>query len=380
MLANPIFTRDNGDTTHSICRANENFWHVLLCIGSLGAVIGAFFALIRIVLLSSLIPSCILLYRRVSAGYASYCQGSKENLPIIIDFCRYFCILHPVRRLRVYWRSHICARFRDREVVNVPRDCVLPQELCEVIIHFCHSDRETLLACSLVCRAWVPSSRSLLWTRVHSGDHVREFVKLLQSPENTISPYIQSIWLEMYTKWDRLIRYQHALRALANADAILIRAIITGQSLDPVRALHCHFPHIKRLSFNYEDLGDNEATSAANFRRLLWYSSLFCHLERLSIRFLNPGGTDIPLSSLEECKLPMHLRSLSLKCWNRDLLCWLESRHKTLRLTTFKLKIENYACTLDPSPINGILRACYTSLRSVTFTVVEWENGVNIIF
>ncbi|KAK0200733.1 hypothetical protein DFS33DRAFT_1072184 [Desarmillaria ectypa] len=178
----------------------------------------------------------------------------------------------------------------------------------------------------------------------------------------------------MYTKRDRLIRYRHALCALANADAILTRAVIAGKSLDLVTALHRHFPHIKRLSFNYEDLGNNAATSAANFRRLLWYSGLFCQLERLSIRFLRQGGTDIPLSSLEECKLPMRLHSFSLKCWNRDLLHWLEKHHRTLRLTTFKLKIGAYG-TLNPSLINNIFRVSYASLRFVALTVVEWENG-----
>ncbi len=195
-----------------------------------------------------------------------------------------------------------------------------------MIIRFCSSERETLLTCSLVCKAWVPTSRCLLCTYVHSRDHVREFVKLLQSPDNTISPYIQTVWLEMYSKRDRLIRYRYALHALANADAMPTRAIIAGQSLDPVTELHRYFPHIKRLSFNYEDPGDNDATSAANFRRILWYSrGLFCRLERLSIRFLRQGGTRIyRFPSLEECKPPTRLRSLSLKCWNRDLLHWLE--------------------------------------------------------
>ncbi|KAK0237204.1 hypothetical protein EDD85DRAFT_836651 [Armillaria nabsnona] len=376
MSFHPLFMRDDDDSSHSMC-SHDDFWHVLLCVGFAGAAIGTCLALIRLILLGSLIHHCLLLYRRAINGCAACRQSSKENLPIIIDFYCYLCILHPIRRLRVLWYSYIYPRFRARTIQKVPRDCILPQELCEVIIRFCSSERETLLTCSLVCKAWVPTSRCLLCTYVHSRDHVREFVKLLQSPDNTISPHIQTVWLEMYSKQDRLIRYRHALRALANADAMLTRAIIAGQSLDPVTELHRYFPHVKRLSFNYEGLGDNDATSAANFRRILWYSSLFCRLERLSIRFLCQGGTeDIPLSSLEECKPPTRLRSLSLKCWNRDLLHWLERHHKALgRLTTFKMKLGGSRRTLDPSPINGIFKVSYTNLQVVALTIVEWDNG-----
>ncbi|KAK0189418.1 hypothetical protein F5146DRAFT_625872 [Armillaria mellea] len=194
----------------------------------------------------------------------------------------------------------------------------------------------------------------------------------------TLYPRIsRQVWLEMYTKHDRLIRNRYALRALANANAMPTRAVIAGQSLDSVTELYRYFPHIKRLSFNYEDLGDNDATSTASFRQILWYSSMFSDLERLSIRFSHPRGTeDILISSLEECKPPARLRSLSLKCCNRDLLRWLEIHHRTLgRLTTFKMKFGSSSPTLDPSTINSILRVGCTSLQVVALTIVEWENG-----
>ncbi len=35
--------------------------------------------------------------------------------------------------------------------------------------------------------------------------------------------------------------------------------------------------------------------------------------------------------------------------------------------------------TLDPSPINAIFRVGYTSLQVVAFTIVEWDNGADII-
>ncbi|KAG7443215.1 uncharacterized protein BT62DRAFT_935175 [Guyanagaster necrorhizus] len=369
-----LFTRDDGISLDSLCRITDNFWNILYCGIFVGSTLGAIFALARTVLLGSLIPLCGLLYRRVIDDYPPHRRCYKEHLLIIIDFCCCVCILHPLRRLRV-WCSHIYPRSRKRMKVNVPADSILPQELCEIIISLCRSDRKTLLTCSLVCRAWVPISRSLLWTHIHSSDRVRYFVKLLQSPENTISPHIQTVCLQMYTKCDPMIRYQHALRALSNANAMPKRAIIAGQSLTPVMALYRHFPDIQRLSFNYGSLGDGEETSAADFRRLLWYSSLFYQLERLSIKFFRPGGTeDIPLS-LRECKLPMRLRWISLKCWNRDLLHWLRGLPQTRELMAFKLKFGGHWRTLDPKPINDILRVGHRSLRFVALTIVEWDNG-----
>ncbi|KAK0440096.1 hypothetical protein EV421DRAFT_2036978 [Armillaria borealis] len=311
--------------------------------------------LIPIAFIAFAILSCILsaLYKQTVAYFTAY-RG--ERLPTFIEFYAYAWILHPLRRIRVSWRRFIL-RFRNHALLNVPLDCTLPQELFEDIISCCYPDRKTLLTCSLVCKAWVPTSRCLLWISVHSGDRVRELVKLLNSPDNAISPYVQTVSLSMYTKQDGLIRYRHALRTLANADAQISRAKIVGQSLDPARALYRYFPHLRRLSFIYEDKGDAEEKSAANFRHILFYSSLFCDLQRLSIQFTRQGNSseDVPLPSLEGITLPAGLRSLSLKSWNKDLLRWWRA--------------------LDPRPVNALLRPCRTSLQFITLTIVEWENG-----
>ncbi len=155
MSFHPLSMRDDDDSSHSMC-SHDDFWHVLLCVSFVGAAIGTCLALIRLILLGSLIHHCLLLYRRAINGCAACRQSSKENLPIIIDFYCYLCILHPIRRLRVLCYSYIYPRFRTRTILKVPRDFILPQELCEVI-RFCSSERETLLTCSLVCKAWVPN-------------------------------------------------------------------------------------------------------------------------------------------------------------------------------------------------------------------------------
>ncbi|KAK0189439.1 hypothetical protein F5146DRAFT_1199484 [Armillaria mellea] len=302
----------------------KKFGHIFVCIIWLIPVVIIVFTVLGRILVG--------LYKETLAHYTAY-RG--ERLPTFIEFYAYAWILHPLHRIRVGWRKFIL-RFRDHPLLNVPLDCALPQELFEIIIGFCYPDRKTLLTCSLVCKTWVPTSRRLLLICIQSGDRVRELVKLLNSPDNAISPYAQTGTLSMHTNQDRLIRYRHALCTLANADARILRAKIVGQSLDPVRALCCYFPHLRRLSFNYEDKGDAEEKSAANFRRILFYSSLFCDLLRLSIQFTRQGNSteDIPLPSLEGITLPAGIRSLSLKSWNKDLLRWLKRHHATLRLTT----------------------------------------------
>lgn len=90
-----------------------------------------------------------------------------------------------------------------------------------------------------------------------------------------------------------------------------------------------------------------------------------------------PRGTqDISLSTLEEFKPPTRLHSLSMKCWNMDLLRWLKRHHKTPdRLTTFKMMFDGTWRILDPAPINAVFRVGYTSLQVVASTTVECHNG-----
>ncbi|KAK0457056.1 uncharacterized protein EV420DRAFT_1551259 [Desarmillaria tabescens] len=370
----PIFSRDNGDDNGELCGVKKAgdiiacvFW--LIPMSMVGILIGYG------ILFGCFFPLCAELYNKTVASYTAYHQ---EYLPTFIEFYAYAGILHPLRRIRVCWRSLISKFRKNATTLNVPRECTFPQELFEIIINFCYPHRQTLLTCSLVCKAWVPTSRRLLWIHVHSGDRVRQLVKLLNSPDSAISPYAQKVSLSMYTKQDRLMRYRHALRTLANADSRIIRAKITGQSLEPARALRRYFPHLRRLSFSYEDKGDIEETSAANFRRILLYSSLFCDLQHLSIQFNRQGNSteDIPLSSLEEITLPAGLRSLSIKTWNKDFLCWIKRHRATLRLTTFKLKVDSHwQSALDSHLISAILRPCRTSLQFVTLTIFECKNG-----
>ncbi|KAI3607017.1 hypothetical protein WG66_007879 [Moniliophthora roreri] len=81
--------------------------------------------------------------------------------------------------------------------MGLPR---LPQEICDHVIHYCQDDTETLSACSLVSRAWVFKSRSVLFPESFIftfGDHMRKTTKdfhaLVKSPCCTITPSARHI-------------------------------------------------------------------------------------------------------------------------------------------------------------------------------------------
>ncbi|KAK0216841.1 hypothetical protein IW262DRAFT_150284 [Armillaria fumosa] len=66
---------------------------------------------------------------------------------------------------------------------------MLPVELCNLIIDHLHDSKPSLLACSLVCRAWVPECRFHLFYQVVLGpDTADPFFQLLESPHATIAP------------------------------------------------------------------------------------------------------------------------------------------------------------------------------------------------
>ncbi|CDO70005.1 hypothetical protein BN946_scf184354.g7 [Trametes cinnabarina] len=64
-----------------------------------------------------------------------------------------------------------------------PRRASLPPELCDYTIDYLWDDIESLRACSLACRAWLPSSRFHLFrnVRLRHADDVERFRALLSS-------------------------------------------------------------------------------------------------------------------------------------------------------------------------------------------------------
>ncbi|KAK0202157.1 hypothetical protein DFS33DRAFT_1056753 [Desarmillaria ectypa] len=65
---------------------------------------------------------------------------------------------------------------------------MLPTELCHLVIDYLHDSKPSLLACSLVCRAWVPESRFHLFHKVMLyRDTADPFFQLFESTHATLA-------------------------------------------------------------------------------------------------------------------------------------------------------------------------------------------------
>ncbi|KAK0239339.1 hypothetical protein EDD85DRAFT_906210, partial [Armillaria nabsnona] len=72
---------------------------------------------------------------------------------------------------------------------------MLPAELCNLIIDHLHDSKPSLLACSLVCRAWIPECRFHLFHNLRlCRDTADTFFQLFESPHATLaSAYIREL-------------------------------------------------------------------------------------------------------------------------------------------------------------------------------------------
>ncbi|KAK0475616.1 hypothetical protein EDD18DRAFT_1056690, partial [Armillaria luteobubalina] len=94
-----------------------------------------------------------------------------------------------------------------------PSRTMLPVELYNLIIDHLHDSKPSLLACSLVCRAWVPECRFHLFYKVILGpDTADPFSQLLESPHATIASAHTS---ELYVAQNS-VRSEHELLLLEN--------------------------------------------------------------------------------------------------------------------------------------------------------------------
>jgi hypothetical protein len=70
----------------------------------------------------------------------------------------------------------------------------VPPELTDRVIDFLHSDKRTLLTCSLVCKDWVPASRYHYFRKLDINPFtVRRLAEVLNSPVATLARYVDTL-------------------------------------------------------------------------------------------------------------------------------------------------------------------------------------------
>lgn len=129
--------------------------------------------------------------------------------------------------------------------LNIP---LLPVELISYVIEYAHEDRETIRACSLVCKTWHPIAHSILFERIAIPIPTLHPVSV-ETIDNKVSPvisradYVQSLcleaplWMASYGEWHEI-------------------------PLTAFMALVHLFPNLKELELRYVQLYPDRSLSA----------------------------------------------------------------------------------------------------------------------
>ncbi|KAK0497738.1 hypothetical protein EDD18DRAFT_1159106 [Armillaria luteobubalina] len=100
---------------------------------------------------------------------------------------------------------------------------ILPPELCDIIIDFLHTDRASLISCSIVCKSWLPASRLHLWETLKLAPCNIDGFFILLSYSSMFLSYIQNVEIEnaftklthyekFWTRWDNITPYLSSRR------------------------------------------------------------------------------------------------------------------------------------------------------------------------
>jgi hypothetical protein len=122
----------------------------------------------------------------------------------------------------------------------------LPPELIDIIIELLHDDRAALAICALVCRSWVPASRSHLFSKIDiTPQNWKVASELLSSATCTIAFAVKELTLSAI---DALSDLHDITRRLYNVALLwLHNSNLTNGQEYPRRALVPLLQNLKRL-------------------------------------------------------------------------------------------------------------------------------------
>jgi hypothetical protein len=263
-----------------------------------------------------------------------------------------------------------------------------PPELVDRILDHLHSDRNTLSSCSLVCKAWLASSRYQLFgnatVRLHQNN-AAQFFELLDAP-SSIACYICHLEVEegrFYRLPDSEDSESQVNDSEAGDDGILPRVtgLVSITSLR-LRSLHGDLPHAvtRSLMRNFQTLIELELYSCVleSFAQFLCIVGTLPLLQRIRLAFV---CWDNELSSAPDNQRPLsHLRDLDFHSSDHvsELLDWLLSYERVPAISHLKLDCITQAATtgqflyaLGPTLEHIVLRGFTDhskrmSIRSVT--------------
>ncbi|KAJ6539983.1 hypothetical protein DFH09DRAFT_67497 [Mycena vulgaris] len=259
-------------------------------------------------------------------------------------------------------------------------------ELVDLIISFLHPiplqsgngdanflDRSTATnvgKCGLVCREWVPSSRRVLFYRIHvRRRNAHTLAKLFKKPQHlTFLPYIRELQFHLSgivkNRWWTTILLRIAKHLSWSVNSVLLSA----RSGDYPYMLPC--PQLSGIT--HLDIVANRYTPAEIMRCVASFPSL--ETLKVTIWPWNRSAWVVPDEPLQLAKT---LHSLDLKCCDvRPFLSWIQSTN--VHVSTLKLYVrwdwgdsveacaEAWVCAVS------YIQDCGSSLTSLSLTFLEY--------
>ncbi|RDB18178.1 hypothetical protein Hypma_000542 [Hypsizygus marmoreus] len=227
----------------------------------------------------------------------------------------------------------------------------LPQELAEVTIDHLWDDRRALQACSLVCKAWLPSSWFHLFHELGLDYHGS---KCDVPEEFSSAKYVRMLMLEDLPA----TQFPRDLAQFTSTTSLFINECYT-LTMGP--AISSTFPNITCLELknvHYQSFGE--------------FATMFCSFPLLQTFTMRTGSHPWPAyhgAVIPHISLPRGLCTLNIDtCRLYDVLHWLLTQKRLPRLATVRV---HYAPTSAAFSIATLLRSLGASLQHLELALAD---------
>lgn len=245
-------------------------------------------------------------------------------------------------------------------------DHVLPAELIDQVIDHLHDDVSSLRACSLTCRAWVPSARfHLFHDVVLTPERAVNFMALLETRPH-ISHFVRSLFIkgnpfQLYRKSYHFDAVIPAISSkLTRLKALRIECVTLAQQGIVMSALIQNLSTLRSLSI-----------SSVTFNRFRDFAAfIIAHplLERLELGQIWWNKSVDAASQWEDVfreypELRSRLQSISLNDTSHNVFDWISSHYSVLPVRTLAVS------TCHVSHITKLLQVLGPSLEHLSFSI-----------
>ncbi|KAF9046928.1 hypothetical protein BDZ89DRAFT_1127377 [Hymenopellis radicata] len=233
----------------------------------------------------------------------------------------------------------------------------LSAELVDAIIHKISFDRPTLIACSLVCKQWLWTSRHHLFSAIDvSAANVGILKTLIQSSACTLRPAIQmlSFHVSENDSWVRIFCTNFAPFLSITSLAVFLYG--ADMSQPTLSILPTAFPHVKHFDVF------STTPSRTLFRKQVATVCTFNSLQTIVLHGDHFGSSPIDVS----LRIPSHVQSLKLDLSPSALIIfvrWLLLHSPMPSIATLHVFNVNDECFRT---VSQFMRACSKTLTDLS--------------